>query len=250
MKLLAIGLLVVNVLLFGWQYNQQVENATRKVVMRPPLPEGVQTLVLLAEMETLPSLMPSAEDAVPPDMSESEVNADVVPADLCIEAGPFSDASTRDGFKEWMAELVAALHTRSETVRKRKLFWVYLEPTSDLSVQQSIVDLRDRGVQDYMLIRRGGLKNAISLGLFSSQDSVNRRLSELEEQGYIPVVVPRFETTDQYWVSAQLAVEYGSVPDIPETLLGAAKVAEIACDNLASVSADHVSTTESSDAVE
>ena len=238
MKLLGIAFLMVNVLLFAWQYNKHVENATREVVLRPALPAGVETLVLLSEMDTLPLLKPSAEDAATGDLSESEVKADVEPADLCLEAGPFSDAVARDGFKDWMADLVAALHTRSETVRKRKLFWVYLEPTSDFGAQKSMVDLRVRGVQDYMLIRRGGLKNAISLGLFSSQDSVNRRLSELEEQGYQPVVVPRYETTDQFWVSAQLAAEYGSLPDIPETLLGDAAAIEIGCDTVTWLSAE------------
>ena len=239
MKLVGIAFLMVNVLLFAWQYNKHVENATREVVMRPALPADVETLALLSEMDTLPLLRPSAEDAAIGDLSESEVKADVEPADLCLEAGPFSDAAARDGFKDWMADLVAALHTRSETVRIRKLFWVYLEPTSDLGAQQNMVDLRDRGVRDYMLIRRGGLKNAISLGLFSSQDSVNRRLSELKEQGYKPVVVPRYETTDQFWVSAQLAAEYESLPDIPETLLGDAGANEIGCDTVTWISAEH-----------
>ncbi len=238
MKLLGIAILVVNVVLFAWQYNEHVVNATREVVMRPSLPDGVETLVLLSEMDTLPLVKPSVEDAKVEDLSESEIKADVVPADLCIEAGPFRDVAASDGFKDWMADLVAALHTRVETVRKRQLFWVYLEPTSDIGARQSIVDLRDRGVEDYMVIRRGGLKNAISLGLFSSQDSVNRRLSELKEQGYTPVVVPRYETTDQFWVSAQFAAEYGSLPDIPETLLGKAAVDEIGCNKVSWLSAE------------
>ena len=117
-----------------------------------------------------------------------------------------------------------------ETVRTRQFFWVYLEPTTEAAANQYIDDLENRGFTDYLLIRRGNLKNAISLGLFRSQDSVNRRLAELSEKGYKPVVVPRFETTDQYWLSAQLAAEHSDTLELPESLLEEAKASEIDCE--------------------
>ena len=94
-----------------------------------------------------------------------------------------------------------------------------------------MAELRDRGIQDTLLIRRGQMKNSISLGFFRSQDSVNRRLAELNEKGYKPVVVPRFETSDLYWLSARLAEQYTDAPEIPATLLGSsAKQKTIACE--------------------
>jgi hypothetical protein len=232
MKLLGIALLLLNVALFAWQYNQRVEEATRERLTRPPLPAGAPKLELLSEMGDLPALRTPEAEAAPAPAIEPEVKADVAPADLCIEAGPFGDESARDGFRDWIGDLVATLQFRVETVRKRQLFWVYLEPTPDRDAEQSMADLRRRGVKDYMMIRRGGLKNAISLGLFRSQDSVNRRLAELNEQGYKPVVVPRYETTDRYWVAAQFAAAHDALPDIPEAVTGAAEVTEIECDLL------------------
>ncbi|MBK6660563.1 MAG: hypothetical protein IPG43_21595 [Proteobacteria bacterium] len=90
------------------------------------------------------------------------------------------------------------------------------------------------GIHDTLLIRRGDMKNSISLGFFRSQDSVNRRLAELNEKGYKPVVVPRFETSDLYWLSARLAEQYAEAPEIPATLLGSsAKQRTIACEAMA-----------------
>ena len=193
------------------------------------MPAGTPKLVLLSALDVLPQLKAPGTEPAPAVSGESEIKADVEPADLCIEIGPFSAEPARDGFTDWVGEFVAALHFRVETVRKRQLYWIYLELKSDVEAEQRMADLRRRDVEDYMMIRRGGLKNAIWLGPFSSQDSVNRRLAELNEQGYQPVVVPRFETTDQYRVAAQLAAKHESLPEIPGELLGAAELAEIEC---------------------
>ena len=237
MKLFGIVFLLLNVVLLSWQYNLRVEEATRELIERPPMPAGIPKLVLLSELDVLPQLKVPGTEPAPAVTSESQVKADVEAADLCIEVGPFSNESARHGFTDWVGEFVAALHFRVETIRKRQLFWIYLEPKSDVEAEQRMADLRRRGVQDYMMIRRGGLKNAISLGLFSSQDSVNRRLAELNEQGYQAVVVPRYETTDRYWGTAQLAADSETLPEIPDELLGAAELAEIECVELVQVSA-------------
>jgi len=153
-------------------------------------------------------------------------------ADRCLDIGPFADSAARDRLRDWLREFVARLETRTEAVRQRQFFWVYLEPTSDESARQNLDDLRARGVTDYMLIRRGDLKNAISLGLFRSQDSVNRRLAEMTEKGYQPIVVPRFETSERYWVSAQLAAAHSERLELPESLVVDVPVRSIDCATL------------------
>lgn len=229
MKLAIVALLVVNVGLFAWQYDAHVRGETRAALERPALPDGIPRLVLLREVAAVPQPRRPAEDAGEEDPPRRETVADAEPADRCVAAGPFEQATERDAFRDWLRGYAATLESRAEAVRTRQLFWVYLEPASDADARQRIDDLRERGVEDYMLIRRGGLRNAISLGLFSSQDSVNRRLAELSEQGYQPVVVPRFETSDRYWVDARLAAAHDALPEPPAGLLGAARVVERDC---------------------
>lgn len=231
MRALAIVLLVVNVLAFAWQYHGHVEMRTREVLAhrQAPKPAEGPPLQLLSELDELPPL--KAPEAAPaPSAVKSDVRADVAAADACLDVGPFETAAARDAVATWLASYVASSHTRSEWLRTRRFFWVYLEPTdSKESARRNVAELAERGVKDYMLISRGDLENAISLGLFRSQDSVNRRLAELGEKGYKPVVVPRFETSERFFVSVQLAASATTVPELPPELLGEADAKPLPC---------------------
>lgn len=232
MKILAIVLLLVNLGLLAWQYQNHVQTLARSRVVHEPLPSDAAPLKLVAELPALPPLREPQTAAVPPPVT-AEVQADVVAADVCVDVGPFGDVPTRDQVRDWLHDYVAATYMRVETVRKRQFFWVYLEPSSDSAAQKNLAELRDRGIQDTLLIGRGEMKNSISLGFFRSQDSVNRRLAELNERGYKPVVVPRFETSDLYWLAARLADRYTQVPEIPAALLGSsAKQKTIICQDM------------------
>jgi len=237
MKVLALILLVANCAVLGWQYQTRLAEQAAELARRQPLPANTPRLTLLAELPRLPPPKQASTQDVPAAPASAEVNADVVAADLCIDVGPFAVASARDKLRDWLRDYAARLAMRSVTVRKNQFFWIYLEPGSETTAQAKLADLRERGVADTMLIRRGELKNAISLGLFRSQDSVNRRLAELNSKGYQPVVVPRYETSDEFWVSAQFAAEYAEPPVLPASLLGVAGVATIDCMALADLAA-------------
>ena len=232
MKILAIALLLANVGLVAWQYQTHVQTLAKATVAHEPLPSDAASIKLVSELPALPEQR-AAHHAAPAPTVTADVQADVVAADLCVDIGPFGDAKARDEVRDWLHDYVAATYMRVETVRKRQFFWVYLEPGSDRAARQNLAELRDRGIQDTLLIRRGDMKNSISLGFFRSQDSVNRRLAELNEKGYKPVVVPRFETSDLYWLSARLAEQYTQAPEVPDTLLGSsAKHKTIACETM------------------
>ena len=232
MKILAIVLLLVNVGLVAWQYQNHVQTLARSQVVHEPLPSAAAPIKLVAELSSLPPLRQTQPAAVPSPVT-AEVQADVVAADLCVDVGPFADAAARDQVRDWLHDYVAATYMRAEAAPKRQFFWVYLEPSSDSAAQRNLAELHDRGIQDTLLIRRGEMKNSISLGFFRSQDSVNRRLAELNDKGYKPVVVPRFESSDWYWLAARLAEGYTEVPEIPATLLGSsAKQKTIGCEDM------------------
>ena len=237
MRLLAIGLMLVNLGLLAWQYQQRVQEHARQAVQRPSLPSNAAPLKLLSELAQLPPLQSPPADASIGAVT-AEVKDDVVGADLCIDVGPFAEISARDSLRDWLRDYAAALYTRAESVRKNQFFWIYLEPSSEVSAQQNLNELHSRGIEDTMIIRRGELKNAISLGFFRSQDSVNRRLAELTDKGYKPIVVPKFETVDHYWVAARVAERYTEPPPIPPELLAksgtssGATVKTVACTSM------------------
>lgn len=232
MKRIVIALLVLNLVLFAWQYNSHVETITRNALTAEPLPPDTPGIVLLAELEHLPQQKAPRADAPVATTQYSEVHEHVDASDRCLNIGPFADATRRDQFRDWLRDYIAVLNMRVEETEQRRFFWVYLEPSDPDQAAQDLANLTRRGITDTLLIRRGEMQNAISLGLFRSQDSVNRRLAELSEKGYKPVVVPQFQSDERYWFSARLAADYADGLDLPESLLGDATAEPMACSTI------------------
>ena len=167
---------------------------------------------------------PSAEVAAPPLIKAN------VPSGVCTRVGPYAKTADYAPLVAWLQPRASGVSVATTKRVQRKLFWIYLEPSSAVEAQTKLHELARRGVHDYLLIRRTGVENAISLGVFSSQDAVNRRLAEIQKQGYRPIVVPRDETIDQHFVAAQLNLGYEAIEAIPPALLGAGKAQRVACE--------------------
>ncbi|MBI5616938.1 MAG: SPOR domain-containing protein [Gammaproteobacteria bacterium] len=183
--------------------------------------------------------LPGTEATPPPgtntpqDVTATEISGNGAPSETCVSVGPFPRAEDLVQLKRWFLRHATSVHVATHTVRKRQLFWVYLEATSGAAAQRKAEELEQKGVKDYLVIQRGGIRNAISLGLFSSQDSVNKRLAEMDRQGYKPVVVPRFETTDLYWLRARLATGSEDIHAIPKELYNGTAATTIECAQIA-----------------
>lgn len=123
----------------------------------------------------------------------------------CFTFGPLAEEIMAVGLRDWFKSRRAATAMRHEDQKGRQLLWIYLAPPDNRTeAMDTIRNLKDQGISDYRLIERGNLENAISLGLFSSQASVNERLQELERKGYKPIVVPYYDNKRIYWVDVKL----------------------------------------------
>ena len=261
MKWLFIFFLLINVIYFGWELDRQTKLDISYTASLPALSPATRRLQFLEELETPPPLRNTEIDNpldsfadMPVTLPEPEQNtimagdeagveatgessfesfmpdfeAEQV-LDACFTFGPIADENQAIALQNWFTANAGEAHKRYTDEQGRQLFWVYLEPTSEELAAENLGRLASSGVTDYMLIRRGDLKNAISLGLFSSQDSVNRRLSELSQKGYQPVVVPHFETKDTYWLYARLAANVGADFELPQELLAQANSSAVIC---------------------
>ena len=242
MKWLVVALLAINAIVFGFVFEDQLSTKLQSAKRKRVSADG-PSLRLISELPELPPLRAETEPDVD-DAEEEDVELDVVnlstefndvgePSELCVTIGPIVSIPQLDELRQWFGTRANIVHAQAESVRERRFFWVYLEPSSDAQAQKNLSDLAARGVTDYMLVRRGGLKNAISLGLFRSQDSVNRRLTEMTKQGYQPVVVPQFETTENYWLSAQFVKKHADTEAVPADLIGDADLRETDCTTMA-----------------
>ncbi len=178
-----------------------------------------------------PALAPGPMATVEP--TREPVIASGAPSGVCVHIGPFAMTDEYAPLAKWLTPRSTTVNVETVTTNRRQLFWVYLEQRSADEAQARLAELKRKGVRDTLLVNRDGFTNAISLGVFSSQDAVNRRLAEIERKGYKPVVVPRIETTDMRWLNVELATGYEDKRRIPAALRGNAGVEDIDCSRLA-----------------
>lgn len=172
------------------------------------------------------------EPALPTTPTPVPAVATGTPSGVCVRIGPFTGSAEYGPLLGWLSPRSASVNVETVTTAKRQLFWVYLEQRSADEAQRKLAELARKGVRDTLLVDREGVKNAISLGVFSNQEAVNRRLAEVARKGYSPLVVPRVETTDLRWLNAELASGYADKTLIPAELRGNAGVEDIDCARL------------------
>tara|TARA_R110002072_G_scaffold48681_1_gene133020 strand:+ start:35116 stop:35955 length:840 start_codon:yes stop_codon:yes gene_type:complete len=134
---------------------------------------------------------------------------------VCYTYGPIPSLKESHLFSDWLNTRGILYNHRQTDEQGRQLFWVYLAAQgSRASAEAAMKDLSQKGVKDMRLIREGDLSNAISLGLFSSQASVNRRLNEIKAKGYQSVVVPYSGGNKVYWFDVSVIKNSDYVNDL------------------------------------
>ena len=104
-------------------------------------------------------------------------------ADVCLEWGPLSDADRTRALDDLESLALGKLLTQRRTETTTS-FWVYLPPTlSRAEAERRLVELRARGLGDVALIDGGAQRNAISLGLFQTEEAANTRLTNAQKLG-------------------------------------------------------------------
>lgn len=117
--------------------------------------------------------------------ASSRTQVPAVAAEACMEWKRIPAADS-DQVRTWLSETLSAEKVdevvANGTVRG---FWVYVPPApSRQTALQSIEELKQKGVADYLLIQgEGRWQNAISLGVFSSAEAAQRHLEKMHQKG-------------------------------------------------------------------
>lgn len=74
-------------------------------------------------------------------------------------------------------------------------YWVYLPPVkTKAEVDRKVAALKSRGVQDFYVVQEAGQwRNAISLGIFKSEETARNRAAKLKDSGVQGVALERRE---------------------------------------------------------
>ena len=134
---------------------------------------------------------------------------------VCYTYGPIPNQEESALLSKWLNERNILYSQRQTDEQGKQLFWVYLTPReSRAQAEAALKDLKKQGIKDMMLVREGDLLNAISLGLFSSQAAVNRRLNEIKTKGYQLVVVPYSGGKKIHWFDVSVVKNSYYVNDL------------------------------------
>lgn len=200
MRWLAVLLLLVNVIFFALM---QWGGASSGDGIVQPLaalnPEKIKLLVL-------PSA-PQAATAAAPVVAEPVVSAAAVVPAIVVASAPVASSPVHAAEKnkaessclEWgefsgtdLARAEAALaqmklgdRLSQRTVEYSRGYWVYIEPAKTHAGRiKKVKQLKALGIEDYFVVQEPGhWMNAISLGVFKTEEAAKNYLAELNKKG-------------------------------------------------------------------
>ena len=215
MRRVVYALLAVNLLLLAWNLTRQgdVDAAPDAGDAATAGQDGsAGGLIMLSELEPgalrprgrrLPAPVPGEEAAGDPAAAAGPDSLGPEVVLRCLTVGPLPPEADADAVGDWLSERGARVDIRRNERREVPLYWIYFPPPPTRDEAVALVErLRDQGLDDVLVVRKGDMANAISLGVFSRTDTRDRRLRQLEERGYQPSIAPRYRVREATWVDA------------------------------------------------
>ena len=197
------------------------------IEMNPNTENMVQSLLGTTELNEFDNQMTAFDSAV----SATSDNEGIT---ICYTYGPIPEENESRLMSDWLSEREIQHEQRQTREDGQPKFWVYLAPqASKAEAEQALAELREKGISDMQLIRSGDLLNAVSLGLFSTQAAVNRRLNEIKATGYSPVVVPYAGGRELYWFDVKLVQNSSYVNELFTGFPARFKALPVDCDEIA-----------------
>ena len=232
MRWILVLLLLANVLYLGFEMDRETHLRVERTRDRGSVPASAPELRLLGELAEPPPARraDAAGEAVSREGGTTDLVAELPEIQVsdggmlagasCFRFGPVPAEDLAAGLRDWFRSRDGTASISSTEAPSRRMFWIYLAPQQSRENALALLEeMKAKGVGDYRLINRGNLENAISLGLYSSREAVDRRLEELGEKGYVPVVVPYADASRVYWLdvsvpagSAAMARMYDELP--------------------------------------
>jgi hypothetical protein len=102
----------------------------------------------------------------------------------CLEWGPFGAADLRAA-QSAVDALQPAMPVTQRDVQTVVGFWVYIPPLETRTeVDRKIAELRKLGIEEYYAVEsQGPMRNAISLGIFKTEEAASAYLERVREKG-------------------------------------------------------------------
>ena len=194
MRMLFVGLLIVNAMIASWFYFQDKNNDQ----MILPMAEDLEQLVLLTEIKQKHAVTQGAVvDTSSADVEVSEASN----AAVCYTMGPFKDEITLEQARTQLQEHGLNVDVRKREESQSHRYWVYLPVMSSRARATEVSrQLARAKVSDYFIVNSGEKKNAISLGYFKEKPRAENRLSWLNKRKFKAKMEVIFRLINVYWL--------------------------------------------------
>lgn len=221
MRMFFLLLLVSNVLFMLWQlqYSEQPEHQQ----LPSPGREADNGLTLLSELEqderTRLGETDTANKAARAKLDKHNVQLEVNKPEAresadtsmrCMRIGGFEKSEERDAFSRKLGEVGATVFGVGDKPGIKRLYWVLLPPhKSHVEAAASADSLRRNKVRDFFIVRSGEDENAVSLGVFSSEERAQLRqqqIASLKADLKTPVVRLRESEITLYWTEFGIVI--------------------------------------------
>jgi SPOR domain len=191
MKRLVVLLLLLNAVFFAWmQWGGRLGSTDQSVQPLAALnPEKIRLMGVPAASVPVASVAPVAPLVPPVVPVSAPVSSPVAPAarvaeKSCMEWGEFSGADLARAEKA-LAQLKLGDRLAQRTVEYTHGYWVYIAPLKKHANRvKKIQQLKELGVEDYFVVQESGQwMNAISLGVFKTEEAAKNYQAELNRKG-------------------------------------------------------------------
>ncbi len=188
-----VGLLLANLVLFGWirwgsMLTVDVDAISAQAALNA---DKIKLLPLQADSSSAPAasgvaltLSPLAASAVPAVAASAKPEK----AANCAEWGEFSGEDLVRA-KQALAAMKLGNKLVSRTVKQNHGYWVYIPPMKEhAQIEQKIAELKAHGVNEYFVVKeKGRWQNAISLGVFKSSEAAQKFLTMMRARKVGPL---------------------------------------------------------------
>lgn len=152
-------------------------------------------------------------DAVSPpkvaDAAPSELPKPVVPAGpVCMTWRGF-DEQTFAAAREQLKKLADETRLSFNEVPEQTRSWVVYPPLANAAeANRKIAEFGEKGIKDLLRVRDGKWQNGVSMGLYATEESAQRRLAEIEKKGIRGAMIeriPRLHTPFYFVIKSESA---------------------------------------------
>lgn len=181
MKALFWILLVANLLLFATlQWGDRLLDNSQ-ASPQPSL--HAEKIHLLDLVQSAPPETQAVSAPLGSAVSTSSLLANKSSGTVCLEWGDFSGDDLLRATKD-LADLQLGNKLSQREVERSLGYWVYVPPLRDkVALNQKIAQLKARGIKEYFVVQDPGQwLNAISLGVFKTQEAAQKYTDELRKQ--------------------------------------------------------------------